>query len=879
MRYKQIVFNNEKINFILFDNEYISNYIYDNNSFYELENLEILNYLPLEEGVFLDIGANIGNHTLYFSKILKRDVYAFEPVRENYNLLRKNILINDLKNIKTFNIALGMCNSKVTLRQNYQDNSGTWEIVDYTGDIDIIPLDDININKKISYMKIDVEGHELEVLKGAINTIKTNLPLLSIEFHSGNKFKELKDFLSTLGYVEILVLGRSNNAIFIHSSKISKQDLLILQNFLLQLIRRDSLKSFQSYIPEAVKRNTFDTFNINNQKIVITNRYRNKLLDKAYLKELEFEVEDDLENKVYCEIIEKIRDIKDKKIVINFSNFSNIGFNELKFIDGKIYFNDEEIAGISDLSSKTLLDIIRKIINNFDYKFYTLVNFDEINLKFAHELFELNNIEYGIFVDSVKKLHWEKWSLISNANLIFSNDKEVIEEFKKNYIFNIKYKDFISDEKVFDNFKPSIKVNKNKKRVLIISYYYKPVLSVGIFRPEYWFENLSELSKGEFEVELVTAMRQVEKKDNIHYVPDFGTVTGITTPIDIKIEHEKIKKMVNTVAFSWTSSLEEYFNSHPEYKYDYVILTGNPFMHFYFSEYAKKKWNAKVLQDYRDPMGKNPRFYSKDPAITKLNEEMRQKYEDIFCSMSDKVITVNEYCANLLSDLAPKPIEVIRNGYNDKIVDNLDKKLLEEVGAKYPKIPFESKKSSLLSFLFRKRKKRSPNNRVIRLCYAGSFAHDRKPENLINSVKNVLGYELHHFGTPYPKIEKSTNKRLVSHGKKSYEEVIANLKYMDIGVVYCSHDFESTTKIYDYIACNNIILVITSKENPRPFTLSKELEGLEHVYWVVNDEKEITKFLTSTIFPEKINRPQREAFSRKAGTMKLINLLQRIRDE
>ena len=882
MRYKQINFKSKKINFALFENEYISDFIHDNKIFYEVENLEVLNYLPLQEGAILDIGANIGNHTLYYSKILNRDVYAFEPIKENYDLLKKNLLLNKIENVKVFNFALSMQNSKVLLRQNYPDNSGTWSIVNYNGNIDAKPLDEVDIKEKIAFIKIDVEGHEYEVLKGGVNTIKKNLPIISVEFHSGEKFNQIKDFLERIGYKSILILGRSDNAFFVHSSKMSDIDIPILQNFVEQLISRKSLN--KNIAETEIDSNSVLVLNNKNVKkekrieFKITKNFKNKLLDKAFLKEIEFEDNNELFENILNKILEKLKEIEGDRLIFNFTNFSNHDFNELKIFENKIYINNEEICDVEDLSVKSISDILRHIIYKFDrFKFYTLVNFNENELKLAHELFELNKIEYGIYVEEIIKLHWEKWSLLSNANLIFSFDEDKINEFKKTYIFNItQFKEFDKlDDRVFEKFEPIIERNENKKKVLIISYYYKPVLSVGIFRPEYWFENLKNLSKGEYETELVSAMRQVEKEKNIHFVPDYGTVTGISTPIDIKLEHEQIKKSVNTVAFSWTKSLIEYFDSHPELSYDYVILTGNPFMHFYFTKYAQEKWNAKVIQDYRDPMGKNPRFYSKDPKITKLNEEMRQKYEDIFCSMSDKVVTVNDYCAKLMSPFSPQPVEIIKNGYNDKVVDNIDTELLEEVKKLYPKIPFNPKKLNIMS-LFKKTKKRSPNNRIIRLCYAGSFAHDRKPENLINSIKNVLGYELHHFGNPYPKLEKSSNKRLISHGKKDYAEVIAHLKNMDIGVVYCSHDFESTTKIYDYIACNNIILVITSKENPRPYTLSKELEGLEHVYWVVNDEKEITEFLTKTVFPSNVNRPQRENYSRKASTKKLINLLKRM---
>ncbi len=885
MRYKSIDFFDQNIIFALYEDEYISNLIVKGSNFYELDHLEILHYLPIrEDGMFVDIGANIGNHTLYYAKILKRKVYAFEPIQNNYKLLKHNILLNGVyESVKSFNFALGSRDTTVLMSQNYEDNAGTWSIVAPCGDIVVHPLDSVIDKEDVAYIKIDVEGKELDVLKGAKKTIERCKPVVSTEFHFGSEFEKIDAFLSKLGYKKAFIAGRSTNAIFIHSSTIDNTELSVLQNFIEQVRNKQGLE------PHILPRNNFKN-KVIKRKFIPKNSYskdlktkeldsidKDLLLEKAFLKnsELESKKSDIAEPNDIAQLIINKLSKSTQKIVINFTDkrvddFTTISIDN----DYKISINDELVFE-EKISKKVITDTIRFLQASLsEARFLIIIPLEEELLAVAHELFELNQLEYGIVVSKIIPLHWEKWSWLSNARFIYTEDKDIYKEFSTKYIFHIDLVEKISiDKQEFLPFKPQVIINKKaEKKGLLISYYYEPALSVGIFRPAYWFNNIEEISNSKVHLELVTAMRQMPEQKNLHYVPDYGTVTGITTDASIKKEHEQIKSMVNTVAFSWTKSLESYFDAHPELEYDFVILTGNPFMHFYFSEYAKKRWGAKVIQDYRDPMGKNPRFYSKDIEITKRNEQMRQGYEDRFCSEADIVVTVNEYCAKDMSVMSPQPVEIIGNGYNDKVIDSIDTSKLTHIVEKFPQIVFSSKSFNFFSLLG-KSKKRSQNNYIKRLCYAGSFAHDRKPENLIQSVRDVLGYELHHFGTPYPILAKSGNKRLVSHAKKPYDEVIASMVCMDIGVVYCSHDFESTTKIYDYIACDMVILVITSEENQRPYNLSRELEGLEYVYWIVNNEEKITEFLVNTVFPEKIKRPQREKFSRREGVKKLINLI------
>ena len=148
------------------------------------EKLFIENNLSINSNV-LNIGANIGYYTILASKISNSGIiFSFEPSKLNYDRLIKNISLNNLKNIKTYNIALGNTNDTLNL---YADSKNPHLDSHYTlcndaginGEVEkvtVAPLDDfLNIIPKIDIVIIDVEGFEFNLLNGAKEFIKNNL--------------------------------------------------------------------------------------------------------------------------------------------------------------------------------------------------------------------------------------------------------------------------------------------------------------------------------------------------------------------------------------------------------------------------------------------------------------------------------------------------------------------------------------------------------------------------------------------------------------------------------------------------------------------------------------------------------------------------------
>ncbi len=133
--------------------------------------------------IVVDVGANIGLHTLNMARIVGNtgQVFAFEPDPSNFKILGKNVKVNNYKNIILEQKAVGDKHGRTTLY--HADNPGLHRIFPQTKakgqvQVELTSLDkyfiDSNLVDKINFIKIDVEGLEFSVLKGMKNILKNN---------------------------------------------------------------------------------------------------------------------------------------------------------------------------------------------------------------------------------------------------------------------------------------------------------------------------------------------------------------------------------------------------------------------------------------------------------------------------------------------------------------------------------------------------------------------------------------------------------------------------------------------------------------------------------------------------------------------------------
>lgn len=153
-------------------------------------------YCDYSDKIVIDVGAQTGDSVLYFSHRKAKMIYAFEPVKNNFRILEKNIVQNKI-NCKCYNVGLGDFTKDIEV-----DVSGAMAkpLVTNSLEHEIIKIDKLdNFNIYADIIKIDVEGFEIEVIKGGFNTIK-NAKTIIIETHSKNLRMEVAKMLSGAGF-------------------------------------------------------------------------------------------------------------------------------------------------------------------------------------------------------------------------------------------------------------------------------------------------------------------------------------------------------------------------------------------------------------------------------------------------------------------------------------------------------------------------------------------------------------------------------------------------------------------------------------------------------------------------------------------------------
>ena len=348
------------------------------------------------------------------------------------------------------------------------------------------------------------------------------------------------------------------------------------------------------------------------------------------------------------------------------------------------------------------------------------------------------------------------------------------------------------------------------KPVIFVSYYYRPFSGVGAKRVNYWAKYLFKLSNSTFSSHVITGT-----KSNNHSKDEFNKVHRISAFFENPLiwSFQIIPKII----------FLRFKHSNPVF-----IISGGPFAPFWLT-YIIKALCSKVVLDFRDPYAMNPLH-----KVRFVKKTLKLLFEKIVTIPADNIITVNKYCRELIY-CNQKKILLIDNGFNEKVLQSL--------------------------------KLRPTIKNTIG--YAGKISIGRDLNHFLNHAKlnpNFKNCSLKYIG-PDSELISGEHKSVTCFGVKSYKETLELLSSCEyLLLLYAGESFESSTKIFDYLALNKPIIV-HSKNHNKKGEIVDILKNRVNSFFV--DTKTIDH-------EKKYNKVNIDQFSRAKGLAKLINVLNKL---
>ncbi len=184
---------------------------------YEKENFTLINTAVNKDDVVIDIGAHIGLMAVVLGKRTGENgkVYSFEPTPRSFTVLKETIKLNKLEKVITpFNQAVAATSGSIEFNANKEDVSNSIVSYDYNSGHQKITVNTISVDdfvkqqqlSRLDFIKIDAEGVELDVLKGAKATLQQFNPKMILALHplavaaKGDTMEEIYDTLTAWGY-------------------------------------------------------------------------------------------------------------------------------------------------------------------------------------------------------------------------------------------------------------------------------------------------------------------------------------------------------------------------------------------------------------------------------------------------------------------------------------------------------------------------------------------------------------------------------------------------------------------------------------------------------------------------------------------------------
>jgi len=182
--------------------DYIQKKVYQSGVAYEIDMLRDMAD-RLEPGdLVLDVGANVGNHSLYLAAVSGCHVVAYEPNTHLADAIVRSARLNGLgKQIRVHAKGVGEAVGKAQFEKSMEENLGGQKLIPGEGELAITTLDRSKFDQPVKAVKIDVEGMEMSVLRGADKMIARDRPVFYIECMTEDDFHNVMTFMQPRDYL------------------------------------------------------------------------------------------------------------------------------------------------------------------------------------------------------------------------------------------------------------------------------------------------------------------------------------------------------------------------------------------------------------------------------------------------------------------------------------------------------------------------------------------------------------------------------------------------------------------------------------------------------------------------------------------------------
>lgn len=234
-------YGGQQISLTLLNTCFVSDHIRETRSFYELEFLRYLGQRLSRETLIFDVGAHIGNHTIFFAKVLGTQVLAFEPNPLAFKRLEENVARNGVSaRVTCYPFALSDEIGHVHMQRWNPEDVGSTSIVDSSSssdsafEVETRVLDeflDMAPTDTPVYVKLDVEGHEAAVVSGGKTFIRKLSPAISAEVLQIGAFDRLLELLGN-DYTPVALHNASPTVLFRRSElAVDREELVAIARY------------------------------------------------------------------------------------------------------------------------------------------------------------------------------------------------------------------------------------------------------------------------------------------------------------------------------------------------------------------------------------------------------------------------------------------------------------------------------------------------------------------------------------------------------------------------------------------------------------------------------------------------------------------------